>query len=54
MPCCRGIRPLDLGIAVLFLGLPVVPKFQKKIGEPVPLEFAGTTASQCRAPCSRS
>ena len=45
MPCCGGIRPLDLGLAVLFIGLPVVPQFQKKIGEPVPLEFAGTTAS---------
>ena len=44
MPCRGGIRPLDLGLAVLFLGLPVVLQFQKKIGEPVPLEFAGTTA----------
>ena len=45
MPCHRGIRPLDLGPAVLFLGLPVVPQFQKTIGEPVLRGFAGTTAN---------
>ena len=44
VPCRGGIRPLGLGLAVLFLGLPVVPQFQKTIGEPVLLEFAGTTA----------
>ena len=44
MPCHRGIRPLDLGPAVLFLGFPVVPQFQKTIGEPVLPGFAGTTA----------
>ena len=44
MPCRGGIRPLDLGPAVLFLGLPVVPQFHKTIGEPVLPGFAGTTA----------
>ena len=43
MLCPGEIRPLGLGLVVLFLGLPVVPQFQKKIGEPVPLELAGTT-----------
>jgi len=42
---CRGeIRPLDLGLRVLFLGLPVVPQFQKTVGEPILPGFAGTTA----------
>ena len=44
MPCHRGIRPLDLGPAVPFLGFPVGPQFQKTIGEPVLPGFAGTTA----------
>ena len=44
MPCLGGIHPLHLGLAVLFLGLPAIPQFQKKIGEPVLPEFAGTTA----------
>ena len=44
MPCHRGIRPLDLGPAVPFLGFPVVPQFQKTIGEPVLPGFTGTTA----------
>ena len=44
MPCRGEIRPQDLALAVLFLGLPVVPWFQKKIGEPVLPEFVGTIA----------
>ena len=45
MLCHGEIRPLDLGLVVLFLGLPVVPQFHKTIGEPVLPGFAGTTAN---------
>ena len=42
--CCGEIRPLDLGLVVLFLGLPVIPQFQKMVGELILPGYAGTTA----------
>jgi len=44
MLCPGEIRPLGLGLVVLFLGLPVVPQFQKMVGEPILPGYAGTTA----------
>jgi len=44
MLCPGEIRPLGLGLVVLFLGLQVVPQFQKTVGEPILPGYAGTTA----------